>query len=166
MKLFFKQFFQIIIVQFHKVKFKVPIGHNNVINILKVVHSYMEMLHTLLLLFNELGHNKFAIWTFLKSVITNLKSVFPTLGKVKVFSDGSAAHFKYKFTVSNLSFLIIVIFIQMENEIPPPPFSYWKGAVGGIEGMKSKAWTIVKPRQLVVNGAVIFFFLVYQRYHQ
>lgn len=50
----------------------------------------------------ELSHDKFSVWTFFKSILCSLKEEFSILEKIKIFSDGCAAQFKNKYTLSNL----------------------------------------------------------------
>lgn len=93
---------------------------------------------------------------FWKSVITSLKAAFLTLETVKLFSDGSVAEFKNKFTFSNLCYF--KNYIGEMGEWSLFATSHRKGIVDGIGGMlKFKVWTIVKSRKLVVNSAIFFF---------
>ena len=75
------------------------IGHTNKLHYLPVVHGSIEMLCSFIIITDELTRDKFTVWTFLKSVVSSLKAAFPTMEKLKTFSDGSAAQIKNKFTL-------------------------------------------------------------------
>lgn len=105
---------------------------------------------------DELNHDKFAVWAFLKAVMTSLKTEFPELEKVKILSDGCAAQFKSKYNLSNLCCLKSDFGVTGEWNFFAT--SHGKGAVDGIGGtVKSKVWTVVKSRKVVINSAGDFY---------
>lgn len=99
---------------------------------------------------DDMDHGKFAVWTFLKALIMELKAEFTNLVKIKIFSDGSAAQFKNRFTLSNL--LFFKDYFSMDVEWNFSASGHGKGAVDGVGGKtKHNVWTAVKSRQYFVN---------------
>jgi len=95
-------------------------------------------------------------WAFLKELIQWLRNAYSALKSVSIFSDGCAAQFKNKFTLSNLCHF------QEDFDIS----GYWnffatshgKGAVDGVGGkLKRVAWEMVKSRKLLINDSEEFF---------
>lgn len=103
---------------------------------------------------DDLSHDKFAVWTFLKEIINKLKEEF-TFKNVILFSDGCAAQFKNKFTLSNLCFFKKDFGVEGEWNFFAT--SHGKGAVDGIGGtVKRIVWLKVKERRVIINNAEDF----------
>ena len=51
---------------------------------------------------DDLTHNKYSVYIFMKSVIENLLAKHPEIKLINIFSDGARSQFKQKFTLSNL----------------------------------------------------------------
>lgn len=104
---------------------------------------------------DELGHGKLSVWVFLKTIITSLLQKYK-INTLKIFSDGCAAQFKNKFTLSNL------IFAKEDFGIPIVQWSFFasshgKGAVDGVGAtVKRAVWTTVKARRCIVSTAEEF----------
>lgn len=92
----------------------------------------------------------------MREIISSLKEEFKDLKKVTVFSDGCAAQFKNKFTLSNLCFMMYDF--GVEGEWVFFATSHGKGAVDGIGGcIKRMVWSKVKTREVTINSAKDFF---------
>lgn len=105
---------------------------------------------------DDLTHDKCSVWVYLREIFALLKKDFEHLKKVTVFSDGCAAQFKNKFTLSNLCFMNLDF--GVEGEWVFFATSHGKGAVDGIGGcVKRLVWNGVKARKFFVNSAEEFF---------
>lgn len=105
---------------------------------------------------DDLNHGKVSVWVFMHSVIKELKSEMPQLSKLKIFSDGCAAQFKNKFTLSNLLFFEEDFSVKAEWNF----FASYhgKGAVDGVGGrVKHSVWLAVKSRKRLINTAEDFY---------
>lgn len=117
------------------------------------------VLQSFAIISNDLAHDKHAVYTFLKTILLYIKELFCTkeleVKDLVIFSDGSAAQFKNKFTISNLCYF--------EDEFGLTPqwhyfaTSHGKGAVDGIGGcVKHRVWQEVKSRRANVYTAEEF----------
>ncbi|XP_046662375.1 uncharacterized protein LOC124358190 [Homalodisca vitripennis] len=107
------------------------------------------------LISNNLTHDKFSIWYFLKKIISDLKQQFK-IEEVAIFSDGCAGQFKNRYTLSNLTFLDKDY--QVTGEWCFFATSHGKGAVDGVGGtVKRMVWEQVKSRRTTVTSAEEFF---------
>ncbi|XP_063232470.1 uncharacterized protein LOC134536608 [Bacillus rossius redtenbacheri] len=105
---------------------------------------------------DDLNHNKYSVWVFLNKLIKVLKEEFPSLARVHIFSDGSAAQFKNRYIILSLTY-----FQQDFGTDCTWNFfatSHGKGSVDGVGGtVKRTVWRLVKSRQCVVQCAEDFF---------
>ncbi|XP_063222679.1 uncharacterized protein LOC134531076 isoform X2 [Bacillus rossius redtenbacheri] len=105
---------------------------------------------------DELSHDKYSVWTFLKTLIQDSKQKMQNIHHVKIFSDGCAAQFKNRFTVVNLTYFQTDCNISADWNYFAT--SHGKGAVNGVGGtLKRTVWRKVKSRQEIVNSPVEFF---------
>lgn len=105
---------------------------------------------------DDLNHNKYSVWVFLKAVLKELVSKYPDLKCVNIFSDGCAGQFKNRFTLLNLTYLHADLNITGKWNFFAT--SHGKGAVDGVGGaVKRGVWRSVKSRKTVVNSASDFF---------
>lgn len=103
-----------------------------------------------LLFSNELSHDKYAVWTFFKKIIEDLKQEYPTLKKVFMFSDGCAAQFKNRYTLSNICWSQEDWGVEIEWNLFAT--SHGKGAMDGVGATAKKMlWTAIMTRRCTIN---------------
>lgn len=108
--------------------------------------------HSFAIISDELSHGKHTVWIFLKHIFKKLVAFQPDVKYVKIFSDGCAAQFKNKYTLSNLTFMHEDFGINGEWSFFAS--SHGKGAVDGVGGIvKRTVWNAVRTRKFVVTDA-------------
>jgi hypothetical protein len=70
-----------------------------------VVWLLLEVTTSFAIISDHLAHNKYAVFTFLSRIIKEGQSKHKLIDNVTIFSDGCAAQFKNKYTLSNLCFM-------------------------------------------------------------
>lgn len=110
---------------------------------------------------DELSHDKYSVWIFLKKIVQELKKKYPSLNKMKIYSDGCAAQFKNRYSLSNL--------IHMKTDVGFSAdwtffaTSHGKGAVDGVGAtLKRTAWNAIKSRRFTISSAKEFYNFVSQ----
>lgn len=81
---------------------------------------------------DDLNHDNCSVYVFMNSIIDNITIMIPDLAKLYIFSDGCAAQFKNRYTLSNL-----LLYPRKFNINATWSFfatSHGKGAVDGIGG--------------------------------
>lgn len=102
---------------------------------------------------DNLNHDKYSVYANIKKIVGELLKKFPAIVKIKIFSDGCAAQFKNKYTLSMLCFLQ-EDFGLIHGEWLFFATSHGKGAVDGIGGLvKRFVWNEVKLRRANINCA-------------
>lgn len=105
---------------------------------------------------NCLSHDKICVFVFLKKIVEWLRNACSSLRNVTFFSDGCAAQFKNKFTMSNLLFMSEDFGVTVKWNFFAT--SHGKGAVDGIGGkVKRLAWEMVKTRKVIIKDAKSFY---------
>lgn len=111
--------------------------------------------HSFAIISDCLSHDKYCVWIFLKKIICYLKQSYG-IEHVSVFSDGCAAQFKNKYTLSNLRYMKEDYGVTGEWHFFAT--SHGKGAVDGIGGLlKRIVWNGVKSRKTVIQTALDFY---------
>lgn len=101
---------------------------------------------------SDLSHDSIAVWFYLKKIFGHIKAKYSALQKITVFSDGSAAQFKNKRTVSS-------VYYSMEDWGVKVDWAFFatshgKGAVDGLGAVaKRSLWNAIKTRQVQINDA-------------
>ncbi|KAG8175833.1 hypothetical protein JTE90_013383 [Oedothorax gibbosus] len=104
---------------------------------------------------DDMVHGKYAVWTFLIVITESLKSQYPGIQKVHIFSDGSSAQFKNKYNLMNLSYFKSDFGLDCIWSFFAT--SHGKGAVDGIGGkVKRAVATAVLTRKWTVRNAEEF----------
>ena len=104
---------------------------------------------------DDLCHSKYSVWVFLKYNFQKVLEFKPNISYVKMFSDGCAAQFKNKFTLSNFTF--IQKDFGIDGEWSFFGSSHGKGAVDGVGGVvKRTVWNAVRVRKCIVTNAAEF----------
>jgi len=120
-----------------------------------------EKIISLAIISDYLSHDKYAVYIFLKKIFQKLKEELLSysyygLQKILIFSDGCAAQFKNKFTLSNLCYM------ESDFDLPPVEWNFFatshgKGAVDAIGGnVKRTVWREVKSKNLNILNAAQF----------
>uniref|UniRef100_A0A8D9F251 Uncharacterized protein n=1 Tax=Cacopsylla melanoneura TaxID=428564 RepID=A0A8D9F251_9HEMI len=105
---------------------------------------------------DNLNHDKYSVYTHIKKILDDLCVQFPSLETVKIFSDGCAAQFKNKYTLSVLCFLEEDFKLQNGQWLFFAT-SHGKGCVDGIGGLvKRLVWNEVKSRRSKIGSAEDF----------
>ena len=111
--------------------------------------------HAMIVVSDDLNHGKHAVWVFLRKILNFLKEQYSHATKVKIFSDGCAAQFKNRYTMSNL--LFFEEDFNFRGEWNFFATSHGKGAVDGVGGsVKHAVWNKVKSRSCEVQSAEDF----------
>lgn len=101
---------------------------------------------------NDMSHSKYSVYTFIKALIEDVRSVYPQINKTFIFSDNCAQQFKNKYTLSNLCFFEKDFNLEVEWNFFAS--SHGKGAMDGIGGtVKRNVWTAVKSRKVLIDNA-------------
>lgn len=101
-------------------------------------------------------HNKYAVWTFMKEVLSAIKKMKPELKHIKIFTDNCAGQFKNKYSLSNLCFFEKDFGLTADWNFFAS--SHGKGAVDGVGAVvKRTAWMGVKARKVIINEAQDFY---------
>ena len=111
-----------------------------------------EEKHSYVIFSNELTHDKCAVWVFLGKIIQDLKIHYPSLVKVSIFSDGCAAQFKNRFTLSNICHSQSDWGVDVEWSFFAS--SHGKGAVDGVGATaKRMLWSAIMSRKAIINNS-------------
>ena len=101
---------------------------------------------------DELTHDKFAVFVYIKEILSIILMRWPTIRCISLFSDGAASQFKNRFSISAMS-----IFANMHHvEISWNFFAtaHGKGAVDGIgASIKQQAWRLIKAQSTIIRNA-------------
>lgn len=126
------------------------------VTIFTCVAWFSDATHSFAIISNELSHNKYSVYTFVKEIITQLKIKKNSLQKVTIFSDGCAAQFKNRYTLSNLCFMEDDYGVTGEWNFFAS--SHGKGAVDAVGGLiKRLVWNEVRTRRVEVTDAYKFY---------
>lgn len=93
---------------------------------------------------------------YIKTVVSEVKTISPEIDNVHIFSDNCTGQFKSRYTVSNVCFLerdfnITVDWNFFASGHGTPP-------VDGVGGsIKRTVWKVVKGRKAVVSSAEDFY---------
>lgn len=110
---------------------------------------------SLVVVSDETNHGKYAVWSFLSAIIKRLQQEYPQMKCLKIFTDGCAAQFKNKFTLTNLTFMIEEFGLTADWSFFAT--SHGKGAVDGVGATVKRAiWTRVKARNCEIQTAMDF----------
>lgn len=111
-----------------------------------------EEKHSYIVISNELSHDKCTVWVFLHKIIQDLKIHYPSLKKVLIFSDGCAAQFKNRFTLSNICHSKSNWGVDVEWSFFAS--SHGKGAVDGVGATaKRMLWSAIMSRKAIINNS-------------
>lgn len=103
---------------------------------------------------DDLTHDKFSTWTYLEVLITYLKEEI-YIKNLAIFSDGCASQFKNRYVLSNLPDLELIHGFNITWSFFAT--SHGKGAVDGIGGIvKRCVWNKIKSRQVEIESAKAF----------
>ena len=111
------------------------------------------------LITDYLSHDKYAVHTFIKSILSDLKTKIK-ITKINFFSDGAASQFKQKFNLCNMSLL------KDDNvEIAGHFFatSHGKGAVDGIGGEVKRCARLLALSGKPIHNALDFVKVVKEK---
>lgn len=112
-------------------------------------------IQSLAIISNDLTHDKYSVWTFLRSLLDYIIADNNSLRKCHLFSDGSTCQFKNKYILSSLIMLQSIYGIKITWSFFAT--SHGKGAVDGIGAtLKRSAWTQIKSRQTTIKNAEQF----------
>lgn len=114
-------------------------------------------LHSLVIVSDELSHNKYTVHLFLQKIFEYIKSVSDNITFLSIFSDNCAAQFKNRYVMASMNALKAEYgFNHLEWNFFAA--SHGKGAVDGIGGsVKRSVWIAVKSRKAIVNSALEFY---------
>ncbi|VEN43374.1 unnamed protein product [Callosobruchus maculatus] len=102
--------------------------------------------HSYIIMSNELNHDKYAVWAFMRKIIDDLKQKYPEMKKVSVFSDGCATQFKNRYTLLNLCYSKSDWGVEVDWNFFAS--SHGKGAVDGIGATaKRQLWSAIMTRR-------------------
>lgn len=116
-----------------------------------------DKLHSLVIVSDELSHNKYTVHLFLQKIFEYIKSVSDDITYLYIFSDNCAAQFKNRYVMASMNSLKAEYgFDHLEWNFFAA--SHGKGAVDGIGGsVKRSVWITVKSRKAIVNSALEFY---------
>ena len=101
---------------------------------------------------DDLNHTKYSVYVYIQYIFNHLKTTYPDIECINIFSDGATSQFKQRFLFSNLyawemehGFTITWNFFAT---------SHGKGVVDGIGGTVKRAiWRHVKAERAHVTNA-------------
>ena len=104
---------------------------------------------------DDLNHTKYSVYVYIQYIFNHLKTTYPDIEYINIFSDGATSQFKQRFLFSNLyawemeyGFTITWNFFAT---------SHGKGVVDGIGGTVKRAiWRHVKAERAHVTNASLF----------
>ena len=101
---------------------------------------------------DDLNHTKYSIYLFMQHIFSNMKTTFPDIEHINVFSDGLTSQFKQRYLFSNLYSW------EKERDLKITwhffATSHGKGVVDGIGGtVKRAVWRHVKAERAHVTNA-------------
>lgn len=104
-------------------------------------------------------HSKFSVWTFMSTILKELKTKLTQVNHYYIFTDNCAGQLKNKFSLSNICFFEKDFDVQVEWNFFAS--SHGKGAMDRVGGVvKRTAWQAVKARKTIITSAYKFFLYV------
>lgn len=105
---------------------------------------------------NDLSHSKYSVYAFIKEIVHQLQTKSKNVNKIIIFSDGCAAQFKNRYTLSNLCHMEHDCGVGAEWNFFAT--SHGKGAVDAVGGLiKRLVWTEIRSRRVDVGDAYTFY---------
>lgn len=106
---------------------------------------------------NDVSHSKYCVYTFLCKILSSVKTSFPFIDQVKMFSDNCTGQFKSRYTMSSMCKLQTELDLCFEWNFFAS--SHGKGAVDGVGAtVKRHVWMAVKGnRSTYVGNAKDFY---------
>lgn len=99
-----------------------------------------------------LSHDKTSVWIYLKLIIEHLMIDHPALKKLIIFSDGCAAQFKNRYTISSVFYSTEDWGVKVDWVFFAT--SHGKGAVDGLGAVaKRRLWNAIKARKITLNNS-------------
>ncbi|XP_063220054.1 uncharacterized protein LOC134529662 [Bacillus rossius redtenbacheri] len=99
---------------------------------------------------DDFEHTKLQVFCYINHILTYLKTSYPDISTVNVFSDGASSQFKNRFIFSVLAKLEEIHTIKLKWHFFAT--SHGKGVVDGIGGtIKRSVWNHVKASRSIVN---------------
>lgn len=116
-----------------------------------------DKLHSLVIVSDELNHNKYTVHLFLQKIFEYIKSFSDNITYLYIFSDNCAAQFKNRYVMASMNSLKAEYgFDHLEWNFFAA--SHGKGAVDGLGGsVKRSVWIAVKSRKAIVNSPFEFY---------
>lgn len=112
---------------------------------------------SLAIISDDLDHSKCSVWTFLKLIGNFIKTTFPLVDHLIIFSDNAASQFRSRYIVANLCYLEEDLGYQYV-EWTTFAASHGKGAVDGVgAAIKNTLWHKVKSENLNINSAKEYY---------
>ena len=104
---------------------------------------------------DDLNHSKQSVYTYMQYIFNHLKSKFPNMKILDIFSDGASSQFKQKYLFSNLYSW------EQEHDLKIRwnffATSHGKGVVDGIGGtVKRTVWRHIRSDQAHITNAKEF----------
>ena len=84
---------------------------------------------------DNLDHTKVAVFTYMDTILSNLRMKYPGIKTVHVFSDGASSQFKQRYLFANLNLWETKLKIKLEWNFFAT--SHGKGAVDGLGALSS-----------------------------
>lgn len=104
---------------------------------------------------DDLNHDKHSVMVYLEKLFHLIKTDYPNITSVRIFSDGCAAQFKNKWMVSTVTRVTLCLTVTSWSFFAT---AHGKGLVDVIGGRaKSTVWMKVRARRAVVKNANDFF---------
>ena len=105
---------------------------------------------------DELRHTKLSVYTFMETLFADLKTKYPNIRKISVFSDGASSQFKQRFQFSNLHLWEAEFGVKLTWHFSAT--SHGKGVVDGIGGtVKRAVWRCVRSGNGQATSPVAFY---------
>lgn len=67
------------------------------------IKADLETRESMVIISDELQHNKLGVYTFMAHFLSTLKQKYPSMTEINIFSDGASSQFKQRFLFSNLA---------------------------------------------------------------
>ena len=101
---------------------------------------------------DDLNHTKYSIYMFMQHIFSHLKTTYPDIEHINIFSDGPTSQFKQRALFSNLYAW------EMDHDLKITwnffATSHGKGVINGIGGtLKRTVWRHVKAERAHVTNA-------------